>query len=485
MERLKISLMALILLVGVHNATAQDATKKWAFSFGINMVDINKTGPSEFGDFTKDYLGESDWNTIPAISHVNVARYLDNGFSLELNGSLNKIDEAPIEVDGLSFFALDLGARYDLNHLKFIGETGWFDPYLRVGLGMTWIEGDDGFTINNGAGFNTWFNDTVGLNFSTMYKVNLNSNTAFPMVASDGYFQHAIGVVFRFGGQDADGDGVGDAKDNCPNIAGLKKLKGCPDSDGDGIADKEDSCPNKAGSKMLNGCPDSDGDGIADMDDSCPQKAGMKKFKGCPDSDGDGIQDSKDLCPTIAGNSNMQGCLDSDGDGVIDPKDACMKVKGAKRNKGCPWPDTDGDGIVDKDDRCINKPGLAKNKGCPALSKAVIKKLGSYAKTINFNSGRATFKGGVAKQLDAIVAIMKEYPAIEFDINGYTDSSGSAAKNLKLSEDRAHAVRDYLLSHGISESRMSFKGYGIKNPIDTNKTAKGRANNRRVEIIAK
>ncbi|MGB2128887.1 MAG: OmpA family protein [Flavicella sp.] len=485
MERLKISLMALFLLVGMYNVNAQDVSKKWAFSFGINMVDINKTGPSEFGDFLKDYVGESDWNTIPAISHVSVVRYLDNGFNLELNGALNKIDKAPINVDGLSFFALDLGTRYDLNHLNFIGETGWFDPYLRLGIGVTWLENQDVFTINGGAGFNTWFNDTVGLNFSTMYKNNNGIGDNLTAVQSDGYFHHAIGVVFRFGGQDSDGDGVGDAKDACPNVAGSRKLNGCPDSDGDGIVNKEDACPNIAGLKMLKGCPDSDGDGISDTDDMCPENAGLKKFKGCPDTDGDGVQDSKDMCPKVAGDIKMQGCLDSDGDGVIDPKDDCKTVKGAKRNKGCPWPDTDGDGVADKDDICKDTPGLAKNKGCPALSKAAIKKLGSYAKTINFNSGKATFKKGVAKQLDAIVVIMKKYPTIEFDINGYTDSLGSAAKNLKLSDDRAHAVRDYLVSHGISEKRMSFKGYGIKNPIDTNKTAKGRANNRRVEIIAK
>jgi len=82
---------------------------------------------------------------------------------------------------------------------------------------------------------------------------------------------------------DADGDGVADADDECPNEAGLAALDGCPDSDGDGIADKDDTCPNEAGVAELGGCPDSDGDGIADQDDACPMEAGVAALDGCPE----------------------------------------------------------------------------------------------------------------------------------------------------------------------------------------------------------
>ena len=82
---------------------------------------------------------------------------------------------------------------------------------------------------------------------------------------------------------DADGDGVADAEDECPNEAGIAALGGCPDSDGDGVADKDDTCPNEAGIADLDGCPDADGDGIADQDDACPMEAGVAALDGCPE----------------------------------------------------------------------------------------------------------------------------------------------------------------------------------------------------------
>ena len=82
---------------------------------------------------------------------------------------------------------------------------------------------------------------------------------------------------------DADGDGVADSDDACPNEAGLAALGGCPDGDGDGVADKDDTCPNEAGLAELAGCPDADGDGIADKDDDCPNEAGVPALNGCPE----------------------------------------------------------------------------------------------------------------------------------------------------------------------------------------------------------
>lgn len=82
---------------------------------------------------------------------------------------------------------------------------------------------------------------------------------------------------------DADGDGVADKDDACPNEAGLAALGGCPDGDGDGVADKDDVCPNEAGLADLDGCPDADGDGIADKDDACPNEAGVPALDGCPE----------------------------------------------------------------------------------------------------------------------------------------------------------------------------------------------------------
>ena len=102
--------------------------------------------------------------------------------------------------------------------------------------------------------------------------------------------------------QDSDGDGVPNAQDRCPNVAGLQQFAGCPDSDGDGFADPRDECPNVPGT--INGCPDSDGDGFHDRVDRCPNIAGQ--FQGCRDTDGDGVLDPVDRCPNAPGPN--QGC---------------------------------------------------------------------------------------------------------------------------------------------------------------------------------
>merc|ERR1711916_381532 len=222
------------------------------------------------------------------------------------------------------------------------------------------------------------------------------------------------------------------------------------------------------------GGKDTDGDGVYDKDDACPEEAGLKEFNGCPDADGDGIKDSDDACPNVAGLASLNGCPDADGDGIADKDDMCPNAKGTKANNGCP--DTDGDGVVDKDDKCANVAGPAANNGCPepVIAKKDIEVIEFTAKSILFNTGRSSFKAGVAKQLDAIAEIMKNNPKAMFAIGGHTDSTGSKAINQKLSEKRAKAVMDYLVKAGVDASRLTFKGYGEDNPVDDNKTRKGR-----------
>ncbi|MDA0714299.1 MAG: OmpA family protein [Bacteroidetes bacterium] len=82
---------------------------------------------------------------------------------------------------------------------------------------------------------------------------------------------------------DSDGDGIANAKDACPDVAGLAEFNGCIDSDGDGISDDKDRCPSESGSEALKRCPDTDGDSVADVDDKCPDVAGLAKNKGCPE----------------------------------------------------------------------------------------------------------------------------------------------------------------------------------------------------------
>ncbi|WP_298762372.1 OmpA family protein [uncultured Polaribacter sp.] len=447
MKHLKLAMIALFMFAAIGNINAQDENNPWAIGFGGNIVDFY--GSDDFGTQVEDALGNTDWNVIPSISRISADKYLNKGFSLQLAGSLNKIETILAENDANDlYWAVDAIVKYDLNHL--VGETGWFDPYVYLGGGYVDLDSVGEGMLNAGVGFNTWFNDNLGLNFQTGTKLGFSDNIRT-------HYQTTLGLVIRFGGKDTDKDGVYDKDDACPEVAGLKEFNGCPDADGDGIKDSDDACPNVAGLAAMNGCPDADGDGVADKDDMCPNEKGTKANKGCPDSDGDGVINKKDKCPNQAG---------------------------PMANSGCPWPDSDKDGVLDKDDKCPNVAGVASNKGCPAavITKEAESSLGEFAKAILFNSGKSSFKPGVTSKLNAIVKVMKNYPNANFLIEGHTDSQGSAALNLRISEKRATAVRDYLVKNGIPTTRLQSIGYGEGEPIATNKTRAGRAQNRRVVV---
>jgi outer membrane protein OmpA-like peptidoglycan-associated protein len=440
----------LFTLVLTTNVNAQDENNPWAVSFGVNAIDT-WVAPTytKFGDQVKDLLGNSDWNILQSITRISGAKYLDKGFSLEVAGSINKIETIFTKNDSdLFFWSVDANVRYDLNML--VGDTSWFDPFLVLGGGYTELGGIGEGMLNTGVGFNVWFNENLGVTFQHASRWGLAKKVR-------SHYQNSLGLSIRFGGTDTDGDGVYDKDDACPEEAGLKEFNGCPDADGDGIKDSDDACPNVAGLASLNGCPDADGDGIADKDDMCPNAKGTKANNGCPDTDGDGVVDKDDKCATVAG---------------------------PKANGGCPWPDTDGDGVLDKDDKCPSEVGPASNNGCPepVIAEKDIEAINFSAKAILFNTGRSSFKPGVTKILDEIVDVMKKNPKAKFVVEGHTDSTGSKAVNLAISEKRAMAVRNYLVKQGIDASRLEAGGFGEEYPIADNKTRAGRAKNRRVDI---
>lgn len=283
--------------------------------------------------------------------------------------------------------------------------------------------------------------------------------------------------------KDEDNDGVPDVDDQCPVVPGLAQFNGCPDTDGDGVEDRLDSCLNIIGLPQFNGCPDSDGDGVEDKLDSCKTVAGLPQFDGCPDTDGDGIPDAKDACPTEVGPAEYYyGCpvRDTDQDGVEDKLDACLLVAGKPEFNGCP--DTDGDGVDDRKDVCPTVAGLLENKGCPAVEKKDQQKLELAVKAVKFETGKAILKPESGKILADIADIMKRYPYYSLSIEGHTDSQGKDETNQQLSEKRAQACAEYLISKGVAKERLASKGFGETKPVADNKTAAGRASNRRVEF---
>jgi outer membrane protein OmpA-like peptidoglycan-associated protein len=279
------------------------------------------------------------------------------------------------------------------------------------------------------------------------------------------------------------------------------------DSDKDGIADKADGCPNEPedidGKDDQDGCPDldNDGDGLPDKADMCPDLAedsdSFEDGDGCPDldNDQDGIQDAQDKCPSepedFDGEMDDDGCpdlvKDSDNDGVSDDLDRCPlqaeDVDGYQDDDGCPDLDNDLDGIPDAQDKCPTQPETFNNvddtDGCPDA-----KEIGKQfiLRGINFESGSAALTPDSHPVLDQVIASMNAYPEVKLEIRGHTDSQGPAANNLSLSKKRADSVRQYLVNGGIAAERLTSVGVGEEEPISSNATAEGRAQNRRIEF---
>ena len=287
----------------------------------------------------------------------------------------------------------------------------------------------------------------------------------------------------KFGGcPDRDGDDIPDKEDACPDEAGLAQFKGCPDRDGDGIPDKEDACPDQKGLPQFAGCPDSDGDGVPDKEDECPTQAGLIAFKGCPDSDGDGIPDKDDACPTKPGPMAYQGCPDSDGDGLADNVDKCPDRPGPAENKGCPYEDQDNDGVPDKEDDCPFTPGTRANRGCPEIPKEQKRILDLAFKNLEFETAKAIIRERSLPYLDTLAQLLIDNPTYKLKVSGHTDNQGKLEYNMQLSKARAEAVRNYLVSNGVSADRFIVEYFGPLRPIASNATPEGRARNRRVEM---
>ncbi|HKZ68053.1 MAG TPA: OmpA family protein, partial [Chitinophagaceae bacterium] len=326
-------------------------------------------------------------------------------------------------------------------NLKMVSEKYWVQPYLVAGIGAQMYDGTYfGAFIPTGIGMKLNLFDDAHLFVTSQYRIPVTKETV------NYHFFNQVGIAGRIG---------------VKKEPELKPLPPAPpvDTDKDGIIDSLDKCPSVPGIAKYDGCPvpDTDKDEINDDEDKCPDVSGLARYQGCPvpDMDKDGINDEEDKCPAEAGPVS---------------------------NQGCPFVDTDGDGVPDPEDKCPTVAGPKENQGCPEIKEEVVKKINYAAQNIYFATGKATLLSKSFKGLNEVAQILKDDAELKLVIDGHTDNTGADAINQKLSENRAAAVKAYLVKKGIDENRLVSAGHGESQPVADNKTAAGRQKNRRVEL---
>ena len=278
------------------------------------------------------------------------------------------------------------------------------------------------------------------------------------------------------------------------------RTAGPRDRDRDGVPDDVDECRDTPEGDRVDarGCTvkDADGDGVADAADACADTPAGEQVdaKGCPvpkDADGDGVMDGSDACADTPKGDKVdeKGCSlpkDADGDGVNDDTDACADTPAGEQvdEKGCGPSQRDGDGdkVNDGADRCPSTPSGVEvdAEGCQVLFEPTKKTL--ILEGVNFETGKSTLTPESETILNGVAESLVANDTIRVEVVGHTDNTGSMALNRRLSRERAEAVRQYLVSKGVAEDRLRSRGAGPDQPVASNRTAEGRAQNRRVEL---
>ncbi len=397
-----------------------------------------------------------------------------------LGYTLKVSDNMKLEPSVMAKYAQNVKPQADFSVRAIINNTFWVGGSYRT---------EDAVVAMAGIEYPKWY-AAYSFDMTTSQLRSVNSGS------------HEVTVGFRFGGQckDEDKDGICDKDDKCPKEPGTKENNGCPvkeekkelcpDRDKDGICDQDDKCPDLPGTKQNQGCPfnDRDGDGIRDDIDKCPDIPGSARNEGCPlsDRDKDGILDEIDPCPDEAGPLTNMGCpltSDRDKDGVIDKDDGCPDTPGPKENKGCPFGgDRDGDGIPDDMDKCPNTAGPKSNNGCPIVSQDEQDALTIAIRNLYFDTDKWIIRPSSFRDLNNVISIMKKKKDWKLKISGHADTRGNEEHNLMLSRNRANAIKNYLVSRGISPNLLIVEYFGAAQSNPNKADAGVLQQDRRVEL---
>ena len=299
----------------------------------------------------------------------------------------------------------------------------------------------------------------------------------------DGYATAKAGLNFYFGTSDSDdddGDGLTNGEEK-----NLKTDMKNPDTDNDGLKDGEEVKTYTTNALAA----DTDGDGLKDGEEVRAYKTDPKKA----DTDGDGLNDGDEV--TTHKTDPLKG--DTDGDTLSDGAEISVNMTNPLSK------DTDGDGLTDGDEVTKYKTNPTKadtdagtiNDGTevargtnpldaaddvPQVKVAVGAAI--VLEGVTFKTGSAEILPESEEVLTKAFNTMKSNPTVEVEVHGYTDNVGKRSSNIKLSQKRADAVKQWMVFRGIDSTRLKSIGKGPDNPIASNKTPEGRAKNRRIEF---
>jgi outer membrane protein OmpA-like peptidoglycan-associated protein len=513
MYRLSVRVLAMglcvLMLVGL--ASAQGVGGRWAVGvLGGGNVWVNDLNQLKFGPsgMVSIRYGISPMFSLGLLGGLEVMKTGQDPALLGLPYTYLHVDAYPVALSG---------------YLRFSPNAS-VSPYFRFGAGLIMYKRvtsggapapdadmHSTYYIPLGLGIEAFINDNIAIavdlgGSGINNAVDLRENSS-----PDGILSAKFGLQFFFGrggSDDEDQDGLTAAQE--------KKLGTNPknaDSDGDGLTDGDEVRKHKTNPARK----DTDGDGLSDGDeifkyhtdpnrydtdgDGAPDGDEVLKYHTDPlkpDTDGDGLTDGDEVLRTHTDPLKM----DTDGDGLSD-RDEVKTYRTDPLN-----PDTDGDGIVDGEEvlKYHTDPSKADtdhggiNDGAEVVrgtdplnpkddmaKDAIVLERGKalILQGVNFITGSATLTPESEKTLRAARAALLANTTVKIEIAGYTDNAGSSASNLKLSQRRADAVRAWLIGQGIPSNRLTSRGYGASNPVASNTTAEGKAQNRRIEFHVK
>ncbi len=362
--------------------------------------------------------------------------------------------------------------RYDLEKVPATAPAnenyrGW-SPYIPGGVGVQFLATESVAWELQG-----------GYNYALSDKLNEVEEGV-----KDAYWTFSAGITVIGEGGSADRDGDGLTKDE-EEALGTDRKKA--DTDGDGLSDGAEV-------KTYNTNPlkaDSDGDGLTDAEEVNTYRTDPNKA----DTDGDGLGDGEEVTKTKTDPLKA----DTDGDGLTDGQEVnTTKTNPLKA-------DTDGDTLSDGDE--VNKyktdPLKADTDGGTVNDDVEIARgtnpldpsddvkpeikveVGAaiVLEGVTFETGKSEITAASDSVLMLAYNTMFQNPDITVEIRGYTDNSGKKAKNMTLSQERADAVKAWLVNKGIASERITTAGFGPDNPVAPNTTKEGKSKNRRIEFF--